>query len=65
MQPVTLHQDRTVRVHVAHSSEDTQEVQTNHGTAVAKPIDDTLKELRLGEANGDWGGDTTDFEERV
>jgi hypothetical protein len=52
-------------VHVAHSSEDTQEVQTDHGTAVAKPIDDTLKELRLGEANGDWGGDTTDFEERV
>jgi len=64
VQPVTLHQDGAIRVHIAHSPEDTQEVETNDGTAVAKPINDTLEELRFGKANGDWGGDTTDFEQR-
>jgi hypothetical protein len=65
VQPVTLHQDGAVRVHIADSPEDTQEVETDDSTAVAKPIDNTFKELRFGDANGDWSGDTTDFEERV
>jgi hypothetical protein len=52
-------------VHIADSPEDTQEVETDDSTAVAKPIDNTFKELRFGDANGDWSGDTTDFEERV
>ena len=65
MQSIALHQDGAVRVHVANSAKDTQEVETNHCAAVTKPIDDTLEELRFGEADGNWGGDTTNFEEWV